>query len=150
MIQHSGLPQAVDITSMSREQPRHYLVLDDVIYHRTDSAKIPQGFAEVDVKLDDNGQKFDTTLVAGLVGTLVCDSGDKSLSEEGKRDTAKPLSAWWIFARASDGEQARDHEQVQVESSNPHQSERAFGGPQDSKGRKVIEKGCLTKSCVCA
>jgi hypothetical protein len=130
---------------MSREQPRHYLVLDDVTYHRTDSAEIPQGFAEVDVKLDDNGQNFDTTLVAGLVGTLICDSGDKSLSEEGKRDTAKPFSAWWIFARPSDGKQAKDHEEVQEESSNP---ERVFGRSPDSKGGKVKKEFFDKELCV--
>jgi len=100
--------------------PYHYLILDDVTYHQTSSAEIPQGFAEVHVELDDNGEKFDTTLVAGLVGTLICDSGDKSPSKEGKRDTAKPFSAWWIFAQASESEQTK-------------------------KGKKEF----LDKSCVC-
>lgn len=79
--------------------PPHYLTLDGVIYHRTDSGDVPPGFAEVDVKLDDNGKEFDTVMTAGLVGMEVCDSGDKTLSEEGTRDTAKPVVAWWIFAK---------------------------------------------------
>ena len=55
---------------------------------------MPSGFAEVDVKLNDNGQKFDTVLTAGLVGAWLCDSEDKSLSAEGKRDTARPVVVW--------------------------------------------------------
>jgi hypothetical protein len=55
---------------------------------------VPSGFAEVDVKLNDNGQKFDTVLTAGLVGAWICDSEDKSLSAEGKRDTARPVVVW--------------------------------------------------------
>jgi hypothetical protein len=53
----------------------------------------------VDVKLNDNGKEFDTVLTAGLVGTWVCDSGDNTLSAGGKRDTAKPVVTWWIFAK---------------------------------------------------
>lgn len=60
---------------------------------------MPSGYAEVDVKLDDNGQQFDTVLTAGLVGARICDSEDKSLSAEGKRDTARPVVAWWIFSK---------------------------------------------------
>ncbi|KIM88942.1 hypothetical protein PILCRDRAFT_813943 [Piloderma croceum F 1598] len=82
-----------------RVKTEHYLTLDGIIYHRTDTNDVPSGFAEVDVKLDDNGQKFDTVLTAGLVGARICDSEDKSLSSEGKRDTARPVVAWWIFAK---------------------------------------------------
>jgi hypothetical protein len=80
-------------------EPKHYLMLDGIVYHITDTKDVPSGFAEVDVKLDDNGEKLDTILTAGLVGAWVCDSEDKSLSFEGKRDTARPVVAWWIFAK---------------------------------------------------
>ena len=36
-------------------QPNHYLILDDVVYHRTSTSDVSCGFAEVDVRLDDNG-----------------------------------------------------------------------------------------------
>jgi hypothetical protein len=83
-------------------KPDHYLTLDGVVYHRIDSSDVPPGFAEVDVKLDDNGQLFDTVLTAGLIGTHVCDSGDTTLSPSGERDTGKPAVAWWIFTKKDD------------------------------------------------
>ena len=76
-----------------------YLVLDGVIYHHVETDDVPPRFAEVDVKLDDNGEEIDMILTAGLVGTQVCDSGDKTLSKDGKRDTARPYVAWWIFKK---------------------------------------------------
>jgi hypothetical protein len=78
-------------------EPEHYLTLDGMIYHRTDTSEVPPSFADVKVKLDDNGEIFDTVLTAGLVGAQVCDSGVKSLSSDGLRDTARPVIAWWIF-----------------------------------------------------
>jgi hypothetical protein len=77
----------------------HYLILDGIVYHTTSTSDVPCGFAEVDVKLNDNGTEFDTVLTAGLVGTRVCDSGDITLSVSGKRDTARPVIAWWIFGK---------------------------------------------------
>lgn len=76
-----------------------FLTLDGAIYHRIDTNDIPVGFAEVDVKLDDNGQNFDTVLTAGLACTQVCDSGDRTLSPGGKRDTGRPVVAWWMSAK---------------------------------------------------
>ena len=84
--------------------PNHYLTLDGIIYHTIDTDEIPAGVAEVDMKLDDNGQEFDCVLTAGHVGAQICDSGDKSLSPDGLRDTARPISAWWMFAK-KDGDQ---------------------------------------------
>lgn len=73
-----------------------YLTLDGVIYHRTETGHVPPGVVEVDVLLDDNGTLYNTLMTAGFVGTRVCDSGDKTLSADGTRDTAKPVLAWWI------------------------------------------------------
>ena len=57
--------------------------------------------AAVDVLLDDNGEEFDTLMVAGLIGTRVSDSGDTSLSESGTRDTVSPVAGWWMFTKRS-------------------------------------------------
>lgn len=56
------------------------------------------------MRLDDNGVELDTVLTAGLVGMQVCDSGDKTLSADGKGDTVKPVVAWWIFAKKDESE----------------------------------------------
>ena len=71
--------------------------LDGIQYHTITTGKIPPGYAEVDVKLNDNGQEFDTVLVAGLVGSRVSSSGDTRLSATGKRDTMRPVPGWWMF-----------------------------------------------------
>ena len=75
----------------SREVSTEGFALDGVSYPRVDSSTIPSGFAEVDVELDDNGQKTDTTIVAGLVGSQICTGADSV------RDTVRPLSAWWYL-----------------------------------------------------
>ncbi|KAF8697075.1 hypothetical protein AX14_001469 [Amanita brunnescens Koide BX004] len=76
--------QAQEVYSTSDQ-----LVLDGVPYPKIDNQDIPIGFAEVDVELDDNGQKFDTTLVAGSVGSQIC------VGTDSVRDTIRPLPAWW-------------------------------------------------------
>lgn len=76
-----------------------HLTLDDVVYHSTEMGEIPGAVVEVDVKLKDNGEMFDTIMTAGLAGTQICDSDDKTLGANGKRDTARPAIAWWIYEK---------------------------------------------------
>ncbi|KAJ6527129.1 hypothetical protein B0H19DRAFT_970045 [Mycena capillaripes] len=78
---------------------RHDLVLDGTPYNRINRKKVPAAYAEVDVKLDDDGEMFDCIMVAGLVGTQVTASGDLVLSATGKDDVVRPLSGWWIFTK---------------------------------------------------
>ncbi|KAJ7797802.1 hypothetical protein B0H14DRAFT_2389344 [Mycena olivaceomarginata] len=60
------------------------LVLDDTAYHQLNRRAIPPGYAEVDVLLDDNDEKFECAMVAGNVGMRVSSSGDRKLSEWGR------------------------------------------------------------------
>jgi hypothetical protein len=53
------------------------LVLDGLFYHRIDSSDIPPGFTTVSVKIDDNGDEFDTLMLAVLVGIRVTSSGEQ-------------------------------------------------------------------------
>ncbi|KAJ7886304.1 hypothetical protein B0H13DRAFT_1628012 [Mycena leptocephala] len=73
------------------------LVLDGTPFHWLDSSKLPPGFAEVDVKLVDNGELFDCMMTAGVIGMKVSSSGDVALSPTGSDDTVQPVSGWWIF-----------------------------------------------------
>jgi len=67
------------------------LVLDDVTYPMINTNKIPSGYGEVDVELDDNGTKFNTTIVAGSIGSQIC------VGRNVVRNTVRPLSAWWYL-----------------------------------------------------
>ncbi|KAF9525538.1 hypothetical protein CPB83DRAFT_796286 [Crepidotus variabilis] len=64
------------------------VVLDDVPYSFIDFDDVPSGYCEVNVKLDDNGQEIDCMMVSGLMGSTV---------EGEKRDTLRPLPAWFMF-----------------------------------------------------
>jgi Domain of unknown function (DUF4419) len=66
------------------------LKLDDAQYGILDSDLVPTGYCEVDVELDDNGEKFNCVMVSGHVAGLI---------GGGKRDTLSPLSAWFMFIK---------------------------------------------------
>jgi len=43
---------------------------------------------------------YSTALIAGSVGTEIFSSGDKSLSENGTRDSARSaLGWWWVYKK---------------------------------------------------
>jgi len=67
------------------------VVLDGVTYPKINTNNIPGGYAEVDVLLDDNGVKFDSTIVAGSVGMQIC------VDANSVRNTVRPLPAWWYL-----------------------------------------------------
>jgi hypothetical protein len=75
------------------------LVLDGAVYSIIETDKIPTGFCEVDVELDDNGEIFDCMMVSGHLASQV----------EGKlKDTVRPLPSWFMFVK----EECEDQEQV--------------------------------------
>jgi hypothetical protein len=75
-----------------RQASKPYLTLDHFPYPRIDSDDVPCGYTQVDVELDDNGTKFDTMFVAGLIGSYI---------STGTRDTVQPIPGWWYFIKAS-------------------------------------------------
>ena len=92
------------------------LKLDGVSYPFVDFIDVAPGIVDVPVKLDDNGKKFDTFMVVGLVGVKVSDSdsaGDitaksnssfsnllpvpgKDNDHDRKKDTLQPVVGWWM------------------------------------------------------
>ncbi|KAJ7358517.1 hypothetical protein DFH08DRAFT_1043613 [Mycena albidolilacea] len=83
------------------------LVLDDTAYHQLNRKAIPPGYAEVDVLLDDNDEKFECAMVARNIGMHVSSSGDRKLSEWGADDTVHPVAGWWLFVKDEEGIQER-------------------------------------------
>jgi hypothetical protein len=78
-----------DARHKSKVQSR-LLVLDSVQYPVIMGNDVPVGFCEVDVKMDDNGEKFECMMVSGHVAGLV----------EGKaKDTLRPLPSWFMFVK---------------------------------------------------
>ena len=67
------------------------LVLDNVSYPIIDIDNVPEGFCEVDVKLDDNGKIFPCMMVSGHLAYSV--EGEK------KKDTIRPLASWFMFVK---------------------------------------------------
>ncbi|KAJ6500921.1 hypothetical protein C8R45DRAFT_897287 [Mycena sanguinolenta] len=63
-------------------------------YHRMTHEHIPPAYAEVDVKLIDNGEKFDCFMMAGMLGTRISSSADILLSSTGENDTVQPAAGW--------------------------------------------------------
>ncbi|KAL8939452.1 MAG: hypothetical protein Q9216_003340 [Gyalolechia sp. 2 TL-2023] len=89
-------------TKTSNTRRDDLLRLDDTVYHWIDADDVPPGYGSVPVKVDDNGCKFDATMIAGSVGL-------RHINSEGSGpnlDTIKPESGWWMFERKSEEEKS--------------------------------------------
>jgi hypothetical protein len=79
------------------------LHLDGAVYFPVDfPGEVPSGYAEVDVMLDDNGERIESVMVAGLVGSNISSSGLKMDGQSGERDTLQPVPGWWIATFVSE------------------------------------------------
>jgi Domain of unknown function (DUF4419) len=92
-------------------RPEGVLTLDGVSYHSIDAYNIASAYTEVEVELDDNGQIFKSALFAGLVGTVVGDSGIAMNGKDGTCDQLSPAVGWSFFT-------VRKDERTQVERAN--------------------------------
>lgn len=101
-VTHPSFPQAEEgelngLINHTRAFSKPGLILNGQRYHTVKGDKIPAGWSEVDVKLDDNGELFDTVMIAGSVGMRVSDSDDAETSGIGKLGVLRPVAGWWIF-----------------------------------------------------
>ena len=83
------------------------LILGGITYPRLDGAEILAGYAQIDVTLqrEIGGPKYMTSLIAGSIGTKIFSSGDKTLSDAGKGDSARPALGWWWVLKRGTGPQ---------------------------------------------
>ena len=78
-------------------------VLDGVSYHPVDTDDIPNGFASVPVKVDDDGDIYHTQMLAGAIGIQATSSkspaaGAEGVSAEGEKlDSLQSLSGWLMY-----------------------------------------------------
>ncbi|KAM0798439.1 hypothetical protein BDR22DRAFT_373388 [Usnea florida] len=76
---------------------RPVLKLDGMFYHRVESDEVPPGYSSVPVKVDDNEDVFDSTMVAGSVGINCSSSGDEVDGGLAGLDTVSADTGWWMF-----------------------------------------------------
>ncbi|KAL8764351.1 MAG: hypothetical protein Q9184_000056 [Pyrenodesmia sp. 2 TL-2023] len=69
------------------------LRLDDAGYHIVHSGDVPPAYTTVPVNIEDNGDKFKATMVAGSVGMRYI----KSKGEGSLFDIIQAQSGWWMF-----------------------------------------------------
>lgn len=104
------------------EPPTHQalLRLDETVYHAVEISRIPAGLTSVPLKIDDNGNIYETTMVAGSVAIRVSTSAEPlDVTAHGYRpvglgsqdaapvpavpqtglDSLQPESGWWIFEK---------------------------------------------------
>ena len=55
---------------------------------------VPAGYSEVDVIVDDNGEKFECNMVAGHVASAV-----SKAFEDGPFDTLSPAPQWFLYVK---------------------------------------------------
>ena len=85
-------------------------LFDGVSFPYVDVESISSGFASVPVMVDDMGDKYAATMVAGSVGIQASVSSEATASDHQAgptdeaassspvvRDTIQPVSGWWIF-----------------------------------------------------
>jgi Domain of unknown function (DUF4419) len=94
-------------------KPEGVLVLDGVSYHSIDTKNIPPAQAEVEVTLNDNGQIFKSALFAGLVGTVVGDSGIAMNGKDGTCDQLSPAVGWSFFTIKAVRTRKTEEEEIQ-------------------------------------
>ncbi|KAM5540272.1 hypothetical protein V8D89_006091 [Ganoderma adspersum] len=68
--------------------------LDGVPYFSLDMKDIPAGYSEVDVIVDDNGERFECNMVAGHVASAV-----SKAVEDGSFDTLSPAPQWFLYVK---------------------------------------------------
>ena len=116
--------------------------LDGTLYHRVDLDAIPSGHSAVPVKLDDNGDLYDTIMVAGSMGIRANSSGEPLASETSTTDDSAPQassrldsiqaeSGWFMFERVGEPEQT----DAEVGKVKPQSSDRTIK-PWDKQGVK--------------
>jgi hypothetical protein len=85
------------------------LILDGLRYPVVNTADIPDGFCQVDVKLDDNGNEFKCMMVAGHVGYALLDDLKPDVdSGVVKRNTLQPLPQWFLFVKGEKAEEPQN------------------------------------------
>ncbi|CAH0015665.1 unnamed protein product [Clonostachys rhizophaga] len=110
-------------------------MFNDILYPTIDIDSVPAGYASVPISVNDDGDMYEATMVAGSVGTSATSStsdtgrttnargsqGPSNQSAEGQeresivRDTIQPVSGWWVCRNeAAEETEARETEKTRL------------------------------------
>ncbi|KAE8418953.1 hypothetical protein BDV36DRAFT_252703 [Aspergillus pseudocaelatus] len=91
--------------------------LDGILYHRVNTSDIPCGFASVPVKVNDNGDEYNTRMVAGLVGIQATSSADDRRPRQNTSlSSIQPVSGWWMYEERDVGpDESWEMEEMSIE-----------------------------------
>ncbi|KAJ7784963.1 hypothetical protein DFH07DRAFT_786375 [Mycena maculata] len=95
------------------QESRPHLTLDGTEYPIINANNVSVGYAEVDVKVDNNGTEMPCVIIVGLVGMGFSSSRDLTVSSTGKNDTVRPVVAWWMYSKLDEAERQRRREPEQ-------------------------------------
>ncbi|OKL56803.1 hypothetical protein UA08_07778 [Talaromyces atroroseus] len=134
------------VSSAEFERQNTELCLDDALSRRVDIRDVPSGFASVPVTVNDNGEVYDTMMLAGLVGIQASSSGavldqgrdhldsdnyghqhldsqpESGPDEETGLDSIQPLSGWWMYEKQhrENGERTSEEASIDPISGSQH------------------------------
>lgn len=110
-------------------------MFNDILYPTIDIDSVPAGYASVPISVNDDGDMYEATMVAGSVGTSATSStadtarttnalgsqDSSNQSTEGQeresivRDTIQPVSGWWVCRNeAAEETEARETEKTRL------------------------------------
>ena len=69
---------------------------------------VPAGYSEVDVIVDDNGEKFECNMVAGHVASAI-----SKAVEDGPFDTLSPAPQWFLYVKADKPRRGYEEEAIE-------------------------------------
>lgn len=112
--------------------------LDGMVYHTIASDEIPPGYAYLPVKVNDDGNKVATIIVAGSLGTKYTSSDGASAGSGAGLDSVNPVSGWGMFVKKGGADEtakaseagpgnSADESEPTISTSN----EQAFALPED-------------------
>lgn len=93
---HTGYPNPTHRSPKALRSSTHALTLDNAVFPIIKTGDVPSGYVEVDVVLDDNGQVFDTVMIAGHMGGRVVDATKNKLGV---------ANGWAMFIKDAEKEQ---------------------------------------------
>lgn len=117
--------QAQDQLNRGESSGQDETVLDGVLYPRVNIPDIPSGTASVPVRLDDNGEIFECTMIAGsaaIQAAAPTAEQEAAVSSKSAGNTMiQPMSGWWMCINEDESVVKANKEKVEALTSECYQ-----------------------------